>query len=82
VHQDGLVHVSQLADRFIRDPADVVSVGQKVSVTVLSVDLQRNRIALSMKTKPALAGGGATPEIYSSGTAGPRQATKLREGRP
>jgi uncharacterized protein len=56
VHQDGLVHVSQLADRFVRDPAEFVAVGQKVAVTVLSVDLQRNRIALSMKKKPAAAG--------------------------
>lgn len=49
VHQDGLVHVSQLADRFVRDPADVVQVGQKVSVTVLSVDAERRRIGLSMR---------------------------------
>jgi protein Tex len=50
VHQDGLVHVSQLADRFVRDPGDVVHVGQKVAVTVLSVDLERKRIGLSMKS--------------------------------
>jgi uncharacterized protein len=50
VHQDGLVHVSQLADRFVRDPNDVVKVGQKVKVTVVSVDLERNRIALTMKS--------------------------------
>jgi len=50
VHQDGLVHVSQLADRFVKDPADVVKVHQKVQVTVLDVDLERRRIALSMKT--------------------------------
>src|SRR5690606_30222416 len=56
VHQDGLVHVSQLADRFIKDPNDAVKVGQKVKVTVLSVDLDRNRIALSMKTQPAPGG--------------------------
>ncbi|HEY0811100.1 MAG TPA: S1 RNA-binding domain-containing protein, partial [Longimicrobiales bacterium] len=49
VHQDGLVHVSQLADKFVKDPAQVVRVGQKVKVTVLSIDLERNRIALSMK---------------------------------
>jgi uncharacterized protein len=49
VHQDGLVHVSQLADRFVKDPADVVKVHQKVTVTVLDVDLERRRIALSMK---------------------------------
>jgi protein Tex len=52
VHQDGLVHVSQLADRYVRDPSEVVHVGQKVSVTVLSVDLDRNRIGLSMKALP------------------------------
>jgi protein Tex len=49
VHQDGLVHVSQLADRFVKAPGDVVHVGQKVTVTVLSVDPERRRIALSMK---------------------------------
>jgi uncharacterized protein len=50
VHQDGLVHVSQLADRYVADPNAVVRVGQKVRVRVLSVDLERNRIALSMKS--------------------------------
>ena len=49
VHQDGLVHVSQLADTFVKTPADVVKVQQRVMVTVLSVDLERKRIALSMK---------------------------------
>jgi uncharacterized protein len=53
VHQDGLVHVSQLADRFVKDPARVVKVSQKVSVTVLEVDLKRRRIALSMRSDPA-----------------------------
>jgi uncharacterized protein len=51
VHQDGLVHISQLADRFVKDPNDVVKVHQKVTVTVLDVDLQRKRISLSMKKK-------------------------------
>jgi protein Tex len=50
VHQDGLVHVSQLADRFIKDPSDVVKVQQKVTVTVLEVDPERKRISLSMRT--------------------------------
>ncbi len=50
VHQDGLVHVSQLADRFVKDPRDVVKAGQVVSVTVLEVDVARKRIALSMKS--------------------------------
>jgi len=49
VHQDGLVHVSQLADRYVGDPAEVVTVRQQVTVTVLDVDLERKRISLSMK---------------------------------
>lgn len=49
VHQDGLVHVSHLADRFIKDPNDAVSVGQIVKVKVLAVDLQRKRISLSIR---------------------------------
>ncbi|NLI78912.1 MAG: RNA-binding transcriptional accessory protein [Candidatus Riflebacteria bacterium] len=52
VHQDGLVHVSQLADRFVRDPAEVVKVRQQVLVTVLEVDQERRRISLSLRTKP------------------------------
>lgn len=52
VHQDGLVHVSQLADHFVRDASEVVKAGQKVHVTVVEVDLKRNRIALSMKSRP------------------------------
>ncbi len=51
VHQDGLVHVSQLADRFVKEPHEVVSIHQRVTVTVLEVDLERNRISLSMKKK-------------------------------
>ena len=53
VHQDGLVHVSQLADRYVSDPNQVVTVGQRVKVRVLGVDLQRNRIALTMKSGAA-----------------------------
>lgn len=49
VHQDGLVHVSELADRFVKDPNEVVKVHQKVTVRVLDVDHGRKRIALSMK---------------------------------
>jgi uncharacterized protein len=50
VHQDGLVHISQLSDNFVKNPADVVSVNQKVMVTVLTVDTERKRISLSMKS--------------------------------
>ena len=49
VHQDGLVHISQLADSFVRNPSDIVKVRQQVWVTVLDVDLERKRISLSMK---------------------------------
>jgi uncharacterized protein len=49
VHQDGLVHVSQIAERFVRDPAEVLRVGQKVRVRVLEIDLERRRIGLSLR---------------------------------
>jgi uncharacterized protein len=49
VHQDGLVHVSQLSDRFVRNPAEVVKVGDRLTVRVLEVDLQRRRIGLSAR---------------------------------
>ena len=53
VHQDGLVHVSQLSDRFVKDPHAVVHVGDRVKVRVLEIDLARKRISLSAKSKPA-----------------------------
>jgi uncharacterized protein len=52
VHQDGLVHISQLADRFVKDPAEVVKVHQRVSVAVLDIDIARKRISLSMRSDP------------------------------
>ncbi len=64
VHQDGLVHVSQLADTFVKDPAAVVKPQQKVNVTVLEVDLPRNRIALSLRSNPQIgprSGPGPSP---------------------
>jgi uncharacterized protein len=61
VHQDGLVHISQLSDQFVKNPADVVKVGQRVQVTVMEVDLVRKRIGLSMKTKPDAAPRGERP---------------------
>ena len=67
VHQDGLVHLSQLADRFVKDPQDVVKVNRRVSVTVLEVDLARNRISLSMKT---------------GGTQGEKKAESKKDGQP
>jgi len=76
VHQDGLVHVSQLADRFVKDPAEVVKVQQKVSVTVLEVDIPRKRIALSMRSNPQLA---QAREARTS-PAGPRPAPPSSSG--
>ncbi len=49
VHQDGLAHISQLADRFVRDPTEVVKVGQRVKARVMEIDLPRKRISLSLK---------------------------------
>ncbi|MGV3661171.1 MAG: Tex family protein [Prosthecobacter sp.] len=74
VHQDGLVHVSQLADHFIRDAAEVVKVAQRVTVTVTEVDIPRKRIALSMKSKPDFekkqGGGGPRPAGGGGGQGG------------
>jgi uncharacterized protein len=49
VHQDGLVHISELSDRFVKHPSEIVSVGDRVEVRVISVDLKKKRIGLSMK---------------------------------
>ena len=51
VHQDGLVHVSEISDKFIKHPSEVLSVGDIVNVTVKSVDLAKKRIGLTMKSK-------------------------------
>ena len=49
VHRDGLVHISQMADRFVKDPNEIVTVRQAVVVTVIEVDVKGERISLSMK---------------------------------
>lgn len=56
VHQDGLVHVSRMADRFVRNPGDVVKAGQSVKVAVVEVDISRKRISLSMKMEDLVSG--------------------------
>jgi uncharacterized protein len=73
VHQDGLVHVSQLADRFVKDPHEVVKTGQVVKVTVTEVDVPRKRIGLTMRKD----GGASAREDRNvrsprSGGGGPR----------
>jgi uncharacterized protein len=61
VHQDGLVHISELSDRYIKEPSDVVKVGQIVKVHVLSADAKTKRIALSMKTLGRTPAQGPSP---------------------
>jgi len=69
VHQDGLVHISQLSDQFVNDPSAVVKVNQKVMATVIEVDLERKRIALSLKANP-LAEKEAKPNKEEGGSKG------------
>lgn len=54
VHQDGLIHLSELSDNFVTDPASVVKAGDRLKVTVIGVDLARQRISLSAKTNPTV----------------------------
>jgi uncharacterized protein len=54
VHQDGLVHISQVSDEFVKNPAEFLKVGQHVMATVLEIDLARKRISLSLKSKPEI----------------------------
>ena len=78
VHQDGLVHISELCDRFVKTPSDVVSVQQKVTVTVLEVDLPRKRISLSMRSRP---GEKPTPKRKSAPTGKKRPADRRPRGK-
>ena len=70
------MHVSQLADRFVKDPAEVVKVHQRVQVTVLEVDLARKRIGLSMKSKPPAGAMGATPTGPQDNAGRPNRAAR------
>jgi uncharacterized protein len=75
VHQDGLVHISELSNRFVKNPAEVVKVHQKVMVTVLDVDLGRKRISLSMK------GAQPQPDKVSKGEERKKEERKKEEKR-
>ncbi len=85
VHQDGLIHISQLADRFVKAPADVVKVQQHVMVTVLEVDVPRKRISLTMKQQTA---GTSKPEgarrqrAARHGNRNSRNGSRSRRRRP
>ncbi len=80
VHQDGLVHVSQLADRFVKDPHEVVKAGDVVGVTVVEVDVARRRIGLSMKKD----GGASARASKAERDAGPaaRGGARPKRGKP
>jgi protein Tex len=89
VHQDGLVHVSQLADRFVKDPREVVKAGDVVKVRVVEVDAARKRIALTMKSgelRPAAPAGEARPAPPAprggAPAAGPRAVPSPRPAPP
>ncbi len=81
VHQDGLVHVSKLSDRFVRDPAEVVKVGDKLKVKVLEVDLARKRISLSARMSDS-AERGAPGGARGAGPAQRGQSGDRRGGPP
>jgi protein Tex len=78
VHQDGLVHVSELAHRFVKDPAEVVKVGDRVKVRVLKVDVERRRIGLSVKQATAPAPSAPKPPPPS----GPRPPAPKKPAAP
>ncbi|MBP2672934.1 MAG: RNA-binding transcriptional accessory protein, partial [candidate division NC10 bacterium] len=82
VHQDGLVHVSQLSDHFVKDPTEAVKVGQKVQVTVLEVDLARRRVGLSMRSKPESAAPPRSSTGPEAGRPQPRQASARAQPAP
>lgn len=69
VHHDGLVHVSALSERFVKDPHEVVKPGDRLTVRVLDVDLERRRISLSARMNEAVAGASATPPREQGATA-------------
>ncbi|MDD2454920.1 MAG: Tex family protein [Kiritimatiellae bacterium] len=76
VHQDGLVHVSELSDRYVSDPSEVVKAGDRIKVRVLSVDLQRKRISLSAKSQAPKA------ERTGNDTGARRAGAHARTGSP
>jgi uncharacterized protein len=80
VHQDGLAHISELADRYVSDPSDVVKVQQKVMATVLEVDIPRKRISLSLKSSPQSAGGRKEKKSASSNERNRQRNATPRQG--
>ena len=83
VHQDGLVHVSQLADRFVKDPHEVVKAGDVVQVRVTEVDIPRKRIALTMRKEGAAESGGREMKSDPKAAAQARQTlSRVQQQKP
>ena len=84
VHQDGLVHVSAMSDKFVSDPHDVVSSGQVVKVKVMEVDVERQRIGLSLRLndEPGQGRSGSTGERGNGGREGSGRRGGYRNGKP
>jgi uncharacterized protein len=78
VHQDGLVHISELADRFVKSPSDVVRVHQKVKVKVLEIDVDRKRIALSMRQDPIISDSSGKTKDQKNSTSVPKSGKKVK----
>ena len=79
VHQDGLVHISMMSHKFIKDPRELVKAGDVVKVKVLEVDLQRKRIALTMKLDEAPARGGGRPDAHPAASRGAPPTSRGRD---
>ena len=75
VHQDGLIHLSELSDHYVSDPASVVKAGDRLAVTVIGVDVARGRISLSAKSKPVVGAGGGVGGGGQSRAPRPRQTS-------
>ncbi|MGB1891439.1 MAG: Tex family protein [Candidatus Latescibacterota bacterium] len=85
VHQDGLIHISQLADRYVKDPNEIVKVQEQVEVRVTEVDLERKRIALSMRREQSdeekVASAGPSDRPQKTRQNGPQQTTTRNKNR-
>jgi uncharacterized protein len=81
VHQDGLVHISQISDEFVKNPADIMKVGQRVRATVLEVDIPRKRISLSLKSNPEIGPRAPKGAPGTTGGANQRDVQRHSSGR-
>jgi len=82
VHQDGLVHISQLSDQFVKDPADIVQAGDRIEVRVLEVDLKRKRISLTAKSKQTAKPSGERKKKPQGQRKPNRQKNQRRDNKP